>query len=210
MLFMHSVHKSYQAGAFKHMWAAGVGSLPNTTRTRNGNAFLQSDAEWIFLVDTDMVWEPDAIITLRQYAEKHGIKAISGWTVSMKNGIWPNAYLRDPDGNFVPYGEIEPMSSPIPVDAVGGSNFLVHRDIYEAIAEETRGTTGYLWQDIEYSESADYMVGEDLVFCDRIARYTGEQIWYHPGAIFTHIKPVPFGPQEYLRFIEGLKRRANA
>jgi hypothetical protein len=208
-IFMHAVHNSYKAGAFQHDWTAAVGARPNKARTINGHNFLQSDAEWIFLVDTDMVWEPSAIITLRQYAEQHNIKAISGFAVMMKHGIWPHA-MRHDGFQYVPYGEIEPFSHPIKVDAVGGACFLVHRDVYEEVAEHTRETTEYLWQDEMYAPEIDAMIGEDITFSDRIHKFTDYEIWYHPGAPFQHMKATPYGPKEYLRFIEGLRERINA
>lgn len=207
-LFMAAMVKSYRAGVFQHDYAAEVGSRPNNGRTKNGHAFLQSDAEWIFLVDTDMVWEPDAIITMRQFAEDKKIKVVGGWALMIKNGIWPNAYRYDGQA-YSPYGEIDPFSPPIPVDAVGGSCVLVHRDVYEAVAEETRNFTQWLWQDDYYDPVTDYQMGEDITFSDRI-RKAGFEIWYHPGAIFTHVKPAPFGPGEYLKFISGLKDKINA
>jgi hypothetical protein len=205
-LFMHAMHNSYKSGAFKHDWTAGVGSRPNKARTQNGHNFLASEAEWIFLVDTDMVWEPKDIITLRQYAEQHNIKAISGFTVMMRKGIWPHA-MRYDGTSYVPYGEIEPFSAPLKVDAVGGACFLVHRNVYEEIAEHTRGTTENLWQDDVYIPEMEYQMGEDVVFSDRINRFTDYEIWYHPDAIFQHVKPTPYGPKEYLRFMEGLRQR---
>ena len=208
-IFMTAMHNSYRAGVFQHDYVAELGSRPNMGRTRNGLHFLQSDAEWIFLVDTDMAWEPEAIITLKQFAEKHDKKMISGWALILKNGVWPNAYRHDGIG-YVPWGEIEPFSLPLKVDAVGGSCVLIHRDIYEKVAERTQDYTQWLWQDDEYVAELGYQMGEDITFCDRVRRYTGEEIWYHPNAIFTHIKPTPYGPKEYLRFISGLRERINA
>lgn len=207
-LFMRAMHNSYKAGVFQHDYTAQVGSRPNAARTRNGEAFLKSNAEYIFLVDTDMVWEPSDIIKLKQFAKEHDVKAVSGWALAMRNGMWPNAYRWD-GTSFVPWGEIDPFGVPLKVDGVGGSNFLVHRDVYEEVADATRGTTQFLWQDDEYVPEIEYNMGEDLVFCKRIREYTDYDIWYHPDAIFTHVKPTPYGPKEYMRFISGLRKRVN-
>lgn len=207
-LFMRSMHNSYRAGVFQHDYVAELGSRPNQGRTENGNAFLQSDAEWIFLVDTDMVWEPQDIIKMRQFAESKDIKVLAGWALMVKNGIWPNAFRKVNDG-YQPWGDIEPFSLPLKVDAVGGSCLLVHRDVYEEIAEHTRGTTSWLWQDDIYNPEIEVQTGEDITFSDRVNKFTNHEIWYHPDAIFTHIKPTPYGPKEYLRFVERLRERAN-
>lgn len=206
--FMRAMHNSYRAGVFQHDWAAEVGTRVGKARTLNGHTFLESDAEWIFQIDTDMLWEPGEIIKLRQYAEKHDIKAISGFTVVLKNGVWPHAYRYD-GISYVPWGEIEPGTDPLKVDAVGSACFLVHRDVYMDVAEHTHEFTDYLWNEEEYNEDLGYHVGQDLSFANRINRFTDHEIWYHPGAYFLHMKLTPYGPKEYLRFIAGLRERVN-
>jgi hypothetical protein len=204
--FMASMVKSYRAGVFQHFYTGGTSGRLNKVRTENGKVFLESDAEWIFYVDTDMIWEPEAIITLRQFAEKQKIKAVSGWALLIKDGIWPHA-IRTEDNKYTTWGMIEPGSDPIQVDAVGGACFLVHREAMEAVRESSEGE--YKWQDEIYNDTLGLNVGEDIVFSERI-RDAGYDIWYHPGAIFGHVKPTIFGPTEYLRFQQRLQERVNA
>lgn len=207
-LFMRSMLDSYRAGAFQHDYVSEIGSRPNQGRTENGINFLKSDAEYIFLVDTDMMWDPSDIIKLHQFAKSKSAKVVAGWALMVKNGIWPNAFRREGD-NYLPWGTIEPFGPPIKVDAVGGSCLLVHRDVYEEVAEATDGSTAWLWQDDTYNPDAVVQTGEDIVFSHRVNTHTDYDIWYHPDAIFTHIKPTPYGPKEYLRFIQGLMERAK-
>lgn len=204
-LFMESMVNSYRAGVFQHMYTAGSSSRTNAVRTENGRRFLESDAEWIFLVDTDMVWEPGAIITLTQSAKKLGAKAISGWALMPKSGLWPHAVKVGAEG-IVPWGAIDPLSEPIQVDAVGGACFLVHRDIYSTVKETYQGKTEYVWQDEVYDETYDMQVGEDITFCQRITE-AGYQIWYEPSAIFGHLKPQLLGAGEYSAFQSRLRER---
>lgn len=208
-LFMQAMHNSYKAGVFQHDWASGSSSRTNAVRTENGEKFLESDAEYIFLVDTDMVWEPDAIITLVQFAKRTGAKAVSGWALVPKNGLWPHAYRRDHEG-YVPMGDIPPDSAPLTVDAVGGACFLVHRQVYEDVRKATARTTGYPWQEETYNAFYDIQSGEDITFCDRINKYTNHDIWYHPGAIFFHMKPQLLGPSEYSTFQGRLRQTIDA
>lgn len=206
-LFMESIVNSYRAGVFQHMYTANTSSMTNKARTLNGEAFLESDAEWILLLDTDMVWEPDAVIALRKFAEKKKVKAVSGWALMYKGGVWPHAFALE-DGHYVPYGFIEPDSEPIKVDAAGGACFLVHREVYEAVRKLYEGKTAYVWQEEVYAPSLDKQSGEDITFCSRIAE-AGYDIWYHPGAIFFHIKDMVLGPKEYKTF-SGRLRELNS
>lgn len=210
-LFMKAMHDSYKAGVFQHNWTCGTSSRTNAVRTENGWNFLKSDAEWIFLVDTDMVWEPKDIITLKKFADKRGVKAVSGWALAPKNGLWPHAYrLDEGEEGYVPWGEVPPFSDPIRVDAVGGACFLVHRDVYKEVGDALVGTTAYLWQEETYNGFYDLQSGEDITFSDRIRTFTDYEIWYHPDAIFTHIKAQPLGPKEYLTYIDRLHKKINA
>lgn len=210
--FMRSMHNSYRAGVFQHDWTAGVGSRPNAARTQNGNNFLASSAEYIMLLDTDMVWEPDAIIKLKQTADERNAGGAAGWAVMLKQGIWPNAYEWNPDApGYVQMGRrIPPFSVPTKVDAVGGSCFLVHRDVYVDVEEAVRGTTANPWQDDVYVPEMEYQMGEDICFSHRIRTFTDHEIWYVPDAIFTHIKATPYGPREYERYQQRLQEKINA
>lgn len=204
-LFMESMHRSYRAGAFQHDWTCGSSSRTNAVRTENGNRFLESDAEYIFLIDTDMVWEPSAALTLTQFAKKNNVKAVSGWALAVKDGIWPHAYRRDESGGaYVPWGQVDPGSDPLRVDAVGGACFLVHRDVYEAVREGVKDTA-YPWQEETYNPFYGFQMGEDLSFSHRIHKFTDYEIWYHPGALFLHLKPQLLGPREYQTFQGRLK-----
>lgn len=209
--FMRAMHKTYQAGGFTHPWSSNVGTRVSRSRTLNTEEFLESDAEWNFQIDTDMLWEPSEVIRLRKFAEDKGVKIVSGWTVVMKNGIWPHAYekIEHPEAQYAPYGEIAPFSEPRVVDAVGSACLLVHRDVYEDVREHTRAFTNYYWNEEEYDPERDVHIGQDLSFADRVNRYTDHEIWYHPGCVFVHMKLTPYGPKEYTRFMQALQQQIN-
>lgn len=203
-IFMRAMHNSYKAGVFQHDYVARTGARPVKARTMNGLHFLESDAEWIFLIDTDMVWQPEDIITLKQTADKRKLKAVAGWALAIKGpdgGLWPNAY-RKRDGGYIPWGDIPAFSDPLKVDAVGGSCFLVHRDIYEELQEKIDGPNP--WQDESINPVSGLSIGEDLTFSQRIQDFTDHEIWYEPSAVFYHVKPQTFGPVEYSEFISSL------
>lgn len=204
-LFMRSMHDSYRAGVFQHDYVARTGARPNKARTDNGWDFLNSEAEYIFLVDTDMVWQPRDIIKLKEIAHFPKRPIVAGWALAIKGeskGLWPNAYRREAEG-FRPWGNIPPFSDPLKVDAVGGSCVLIHHKVYRALAEKVGGP--YPWQDESVNPLTGQGIGEDLTFSQRVDDFTDYEIWYQPDAVFYHVKPYTFGPQEYLNQIERLQ-----
>jgi hypothetical protein len=140
-LFVESLFKSYMAmpnfnfysanssSLPNQFYSANSSSLPNQARTANGYTFLESDAEWIFLIDTDMVWEPGAIIRLLQTAKQKKAKAVSGLAFMPKGGIWPHAYMKQ--GYHYEHLATLPDADTFTVDAVGGACFLIQEAGYD-------------------------------------------------------------------------------
>ena len=205
--FMGSIVASIKAGAIGDFYAASS-SRTNAARTENGVNFLESDYEWALYVDTDMTWDPSDVIRLKQFAESKGPGMYAATAYMPKNGIWANAFRFQEPASYLPWGEIDPFSDPLRVDAVGGSSFLVHRKVLEDVREMTRGRTSYFWQDEPYYPENDLNRGEDVEFSHRV-RQAGYEIWYHPDIFFIHWKEQPIGPAQYTQFIGHLRQRAG-
>lgn len=175
----------------------------NAARTRNGNFFLESGAEYALLLDSDMIWEPKDIVRLRRTARELNAKVVSGLYFGQQHGrIIPIAYAIPPEGKTLrPYATLPSWDEPFKVDGAGGGCLLVHRDVYEAVAEMTKGTTAYLWQEDIYNPETDTQIGEDLIFCLR-AKEAGFDVWMEPRAIFAHLKkPDVLGVRDYQSFL---------
>lgn len=207
--FVESLALSYKALPHLLPIIANTSAIPNRARTQNGEAFLASDAEWVLLLDSDMMWEPDAIIRLTKTARQTKAKAISGLTfMEQKNRVIPHAYATIPNNQggkiLAPYAVLPTLTEPFQVDAVGGACFLVHRDVYQAVYEMTKGTTRYYWQEDVYNPKSNDQQGEDITFSKRIYA-AGFNILYEPRAVFLHTsKETLLGPKEYLDFLERL------
>lgn len=182
-------------------------AIPNRARTKNGEMFLASDAEWALLLDSDMTWEPVCIIQLLQTAKEKRAKVVSGLTfMEQKGRVVPHAYAYIPDNQggtaLAPYAVLPSMTEPFIVDAVGGACLLVHRDVYASVKELTKKTTAHYWQEDVYSAKNREMKGEDLVFSERITA-AGYDIWYEPRAPFPHLrKPDLLGVGDYVAFLD--------
>lgn len=207
-LFVMSLARSMRA--LPHLMEPQLRSsaLINHARTNNVRAFLDSEAEWALTIDSDMAWEPDAIIRLLKTAKEKQAKVVSGLTfMNQKGRIVPHAYAYVPHGGstvLAPYAVLPTNSDAFTVEAAGGACLLVHRQVYEDVRRAVKGTTAYYWQEEVYSPKSDDMKGEDLVFSERI-RAVGYDIWYEPRAIFLHQKKAALmGFKEYVAFLDSV------
>jgi hypothetical protein len=204
-MFVESLAASYKALPHLQVIQARSSALINMARTDNIKAFLESDAEWALSIDSDMAWEPDAIIRLLKTAKEKQAKVVSGMTFMHQKGrVIPHAYAYVPHNGttvLAPYAVLPSTTEPFRVEAVGGACLLVHRDVYEDVRRAVKGTTAYYWQEEVYSPKNDQMKGEDLVFSERM-RAVGYDIWYEPRAIFMHEKKrALIGLDDYLTFL---------
>jgi GT2 family glycosyltransferase len=207
MYFAKSLEMQYRANNNVLPFQGTVDARLNNARTHNGEMFLASEAEWALLVDTDMVWDPQALPRLLRTAKELKVKAVSGLafmkrTVQGQTRIIPPAYVNTEQG-LMPFAVLPSLEKPFQVSAVGGACFLVHRDVYQALSDNCPTHTNYPWQDEEIALDGG-MRGEDLTFCNRITN-NGFEIWYEPRAVFGHVKTHIVGVPEYLEFVEGLQ-----
>lgn len=207
-LFVECLAHSYKALPHMLPIQTYTSAIPNRARTINGLAFLQSEAEWALLLDSDMTWEPGAIIQLTKTAKRKRAKAVSGLTFMEQSGgrIVPHCYDEIPNNQGgkarAAYAVLPTLDQPFKVKAVGGACFLVHRDVYQDVKKITEGMTGYFWQEDRYNPKVGEMEGEDIVFSDRI-RTAGYDIWYEPRAPFLHkTKGDILGLPEHIEFLD--------
>jgi GT2 family glycosyltransferase len=206
--FVSCLARSYKAMPKLMAIQEESSAIPNLARTKNGKAFLESEAEWALLVDSDMMWEPVSIIQLLQTAQRLKAKVVSGITfMEQKGRIVPHAYAYIPDNQggtaLAPYAVVPSLTEAFKVEAVGGACLLVHRDVYQDVKDMTQKVTAHYWQEDVYSPKNHEMKGEDLVFSERI-RAAGYDIWYEPRAPFMHLqKPDMITIQDYIAFLDG-------
>lgn len=116
---------------FGGLFTMGV-SLTDKNRNAIAEAFLETDTEWIFWLDTDNIAPKGAI---RRLLDLDTTMA-SGLYYGKGKGHWPIAYIKIPETGAYRYlhrvyqwerGEI------VPVDAVGFGCMLTHRSVFEDI-----------------------------------------------------------------------------
>ena len=151
-----------------------VVSGPNVSEGRNlavARFLNERDAPWLLMVDTDMVFAPDAparLISAADPAERPVVGAL--------------CYLKDANGDARPmmydtvtgadgqpgfiYYRPGPDDGCVRVAATGAAFLLMHRQALEKIRAET-GETAAPW--FRESVAGDSLIGEDMTFCLRAA-----------------------------------------
>lgn len=169
--------------------------------------FLDTDADWLWWVDTDMGFEDDALDRLLAVADPEKAPVVGGLCFAQKQiesdgmgGIRaetvPALYRwgQNDEGKsgFVAWKDY-PRDAVAEVAATGSAFVLIHRAVFEKVAE----AHGAHWYDRLVNPLADgQLLGEDLSFCARV-RMLGIPIFVHTGIATTHRKPQYISELDY-------------
>jgi hypothetical protein len=153
-----------------------------TARNQLVRVFMeQMDAPWLFMVDTDMVFEADVIARLRQVASPH---VIAG---ALCFGWFSDARIAKPTlygEGMVQITEWTPGSL-VPVYATGAACLLIHRRALEAMPHGA-------W----FKQAADGSYGEDQGFFMNAAA-AGLRTVIDTGTHVLHDKHIHVGLRDY-------------
>jgi GT2 family glycosyltransferase len=161
---------------------ARVESGPALVAARNqlARVFMSTPATWLFMVDTDMVFDADVIARLKQYASPQVIAGALcfGWFPEQRIAK-PTLYgpgmqqIFDWDDNEV-----------VSVEATGAAALLIHRHVFE--------TTPEPW----FTQDPHGMWGEDQGFCQNV-RAAGNGIVVDTSTQVLHAKTLYVGRGDY-------------
>ena len=161
-----------------------LGSGPVLDKARNDmtERFLATTADWMLMVDSDMVFRPDLLERLLEVADPEERPIVGPLCYGMNhNGPWPVIYSLK-DHHFYPIPN-PPADDLLRVDAMGAGCLLIHRSALEKMASKSDWPGR--WWDHLYLD--DQPVGEDLAFCLR-ARAVGLPLFVHTGLRIGHLK----------------------
>lgn len=141
---------------------------------------VKSEADWLFMTDTDMVFADDAVFRLiaRDRAVISGCCRTGDGGPSLYRTV--NLLGRDrlvaawPDSGGGLMG----------VDAVGAACLLVHRGVYRAVLARKFSVAAPWFEEVNDGES---LVGEDITFCRRVTE-CGYQIFADTSVHAGHVK----------------------
>lgn len=168
-------------------WRLIFGPYIHSNRNQLQQEFMDSEFEWLFMVDNDMCFEPHDVWPLYEEAAKRG------------PGVYSAPYIIE-DGYFVcgTWDAEHPMTyhnlAVLPAETseigvVGAGFTLIHRDVFNAI-----GSNAF--------SSIVGTHGEDVSFCWR-AREAGFTPVLVPACNPGHFKQVTLYPHDSVRNMVG-------
>jgi len=191
-LIVHDATKGFKLA----QWAAiktGSMGIPDA-RNMLAKQLLETDIEWLFMVDADMGFDADSLDRLMEYADPVERPIVGGLaftkreTVSDGQNGWrwrplPTIYMwqRHPDGKegFTPRIHY-PADSLVRCHATGGAFVLIHRSVFEKVGDEP-------FDRIPGKDGN--MMGEDLSFFAKVGTLD-IPVYVHTGIKTTHHKEV--------------------
>ena len=175
---------------------AASGPYLSLNRNEMVELFLQTDADWLFSIDTDLCVPLESFDSLIQSADKIKRPIVAGkYYLPFDNGanITPSAQTmenNDPDpekmGHWVTPEEL--TSAPIldGLHSVGIGYVLIHRDVFLSI-RAVNPDNKFPWFRDEWKESWGAWVSDDLGFFNQV-RGLGINIALDTQATSTHLK----------------------
>lgn len=176
-------------------WESGV----NVASARNAivEKFLtKSSAPWLWMLDTDMVFQPDTLERLLAEADEEKAPIVGALCFGVDKGLYfPTLYDlagTEDDVQFVRYDTWAPDTM-MQVFATGAACLLVHRNALTAIREfrhparpQQRGFgDAFPW--FQETDFHGRCMGEDITFCLR-AGTAGLPVHVNTGVQVGHVK----------------------
>lgn len=176
----------------------GAGELV-VGRNAVAQAFLDSEADWLFMVDSDMGFAETTVDDLIDAADPKDRPVVGGLAFACKSdGSGPFHARRyrptptlyrmaeaDGDHGFIPWFDY-PRGELVEVDATGAACLLVHRSAFERIAE-AHGPTWFNRIPKPNAPVGSAPFGEDMSFCLRV-KACDMPLYVHTGVQTTHDK----------------------
>ena len=170
-----------------------VGSGPNISHGRNmvARKFLETGAPWLFMCDTDMVFDAGLIGRLLKAADPVtrpvvGALCYSQNTDDPAGEPYPTMYeLTEGNGQlaFVRYAKWRD-GAVVRVTATGAAALLIHRTALEAVEKHAADDAAPWFRE---SPVGAALMGEDMTFCLRCAA-AGIPVHVHTGVKAGHMK----------------------
>lgn len=169
------------------------------SRNKLAEQTLENGCDWLFMVDSDMGFEPDTLDRLLAVADPVKRPVVGGLCFSMREygsdgfgGMFtfPSPTImnwvvhEDGIGRFTGQDHY-PVNSMIRCGATGAAMILIHRSVLEKIRDA--GLPGK-WYDRVACDDGE-LQGEDVSFCWRL-RQLDIPLWIHTGIRTTHMKTI--------------------
>lgn len=229
LVFHTMMLSGFQVDVARNMITKEV--IDNADKARAGQLSPEHDVDYLFWVDSDMVFSAPSLKRLLKHALSEPRPSIVGGLCFSRQHPYKPVIARfyDPSWGYEP-GAIGwmwdyPRESLIEVDRTGGAFLVIHTDVFRKIREQECQKKVEGWagaHKAEYDQAvaaykdwwmplADECHAEDLSFCKR-AQAAGYKIMVDTGSEIGHMGEVVVGPEfsarnrqfEYHRWLPSL------
>lgn len=179
--------KAQQHGVSIQM--SNVSGCSVVSRVRNiiVNEFLESEAEHLLMIDSDMTFNADDIFRMLAWSQTKPIVAGVG-VARKKEKVYFSSLDQDEDNNII----MDRMGL-VKVKRVGTGFIMIQRKVFEVMRDAhpewkymDQNTGKMLQSFFDFKSTPDGYVGEDYVFCDR-AHEHGFTAWVDPTIKLGHM-----------------------
>lgn len=184
-LVLHDKTFSHRIVGVEHQYSSA-----NISHERNNlvRTFLDKyDADWLFMVDADMYFDPETLDLLLKTARADTRPVLGGLCFGISDGqLFPTLYdiAQDDTGQHILRRNVWPKDEVVQVTATGAACVLIHRSVLEAVRDKGFNRTFPWFQETELNGDP---CGEDFTFCLR-AGLCGYQIHVDTSVSIGHHK----------------------
>lgn len=188
-------------------WASikcASGGIPEG-RNELGKALLNSECEWLFMVDADMGFEPMALDQLLSIADPVERPIVGGLCFAQREAFDDGSngfrcvprptifdWIEHDDGHWRFTGRSHfPVNQLVKSAATGGAFIVIHRSVFQKIKDDQ----GETWFDRVRGTDASLM-GEDISFFVR-CQALDIPLFIHTGIRTTHLKQLWLGEADF-------------
>ena len=160
----------------------------------------RTDADWLFMVDSDMTFAPDVVEQLLARADPEHAPVVGGLCFGLIGAgqMAPVLYElteRDDGSAAIVRPQVWPADTLLPVFATGAACLLIHRDVLIKMAGQ-RFSAAYPW--FQESEIGEVPVSEDITFCWRVGQL-GYPVHVDTAVHVGHVKHRELNAASYYR-----------
>lgn len=168
---------------------SNVSGCSVVARVRNiiAGQFLESDADHLFMVDSDMSFNADDIIRLLAWSQTKPVVAGIG-VARKKEKVFFSMLDQDEENNI----QMDKMGL-VKAKRVGTGFIMIQRKVFEVLRDShpewmyhDQNSDKDLYSFFDFKSTPDGYIGEDYTFCDR-AREHGFTVWIDPTIKLGHM-----------------------
>jgi GT2 family glycosyltransferase len=199
--FMFSVANTVKYDSQKRNLISDIIGATASAVSRGKNSvfesFINTDAEWLLMMDADTIWHEELIYNMYDIANKNGVDVLSAIYLIRPNGekslLIPAAYQNE-DGRDVEIDLDKLINEEIvEVSWTGGGAFLINRKaVLSAHKKNKNGISFWFKEGI-----GDDYCGEDYFLFNSL-KDAGYKIYCTPQVQIPHIKQVRLSIFDYL------------